>query len=157
MITLYTVDFNMGLFDILSSRPAKEERDILSLTKEQQKKSLISLFKKEKESDVINRVAEEYRLDPIETKLLHGIRAIEQGRKGREFGVLNQEAMRFENDPDPVKSLETQARWAAGTIKKRFTGDLKDFADRWAPIGAENDPDNLNKNWYPNILDYMSR
>jgi hypothetical protein len=109
------------------------------------------------EEQVIRRVAKEYELDDVETNLLLSIRDVENGRQGREFGVLKPEAMRFENDPDPKKSFETQAKWAAGTIEKRFTGDLKAFSERWAPIGAENDPDNLNVNWLPNILDKMRK
>ena len=26
---------------------------------------------------------------------------------------------------------------------------------KWAPIGVENDPDNLNPNWAPNVRDYL--
>ena len=121
------------------------------------KENLQKLLRSSQEAEVISRVAKEYNLDEVETKLLFAIREVENGRQGREFGVLKPEAMRFENDPDPMKSLETQARWAAGTIDKRFTGDLKAFADRWAPIGAKNDPKNLNKNWLPNILDKMNK
>ena len=34
-------------------------------------------------------------------------------------------------------------------LKRPFVSYLGSF---WAPIGAENDPKNLNKNWVPNVL-----
>ena len=108
------------------------------------------------EDKIINTVAREYGLNQEQANLLWAIRKVENGRQGREFGVLKPEAMRYENG-DPVKSFETQAKWAAGTIKKRYNGDLEEFANRWAPIGAENDPTNLNKNWVKNIKFYMNK
>jgi len=33
--------------------------------------------------------------------------------------------------------------------------DIDCLARRYAPIGAENDPDNLNKNWKKNVLFYL--
>jgi len=108
-----------------------------------------------KEIKVINQVADEYNLVGEERTLLFVIRIIENGDVGREFGVLNPQAMRFKDDPD--MSFRTQARWAAGTIKKRFNDNLEGFANRWAPIGAKNDPDNLNKNWFPNAQHWMKK
>ena len=154
----------MGLMELLNSSAASEERDILGIGKDQQAGSLTGLFKKAEvkatsnspqEEVVINRVADEYKLGDDERKLLFAIRKVENGRQGREFGVLVPEAMRFEKDPDPIKSLETQAKWAAGTIKKRYKGNLEEFGNRWAPVGAENDPTNLNKNWVKNVKSYM--
>lgn len=107
------------------------------------------------ERPVIQGVAEEYKLTPHQTALLATIRKIEQGPVGLEFGVMNKEARRFKNDPNIQRSLATQAKWAAGTIRDRYTGDLDKFAQRWAPIGAENDPTNLNKNWVKNARFYL--
>lgn len=92
------------------------------------------------------------------------VRMAEQGRKGREFGVLAQGAI----DTD----LETQAEWTMATLikdtKRWYTGELAKgkkedypsfvfyFADKWCPIGADNDPNNLNKNWLPNFQKYYS-
>lgn len=109
----------------------------------------------EDEKKVILQVANSYGLTSEQTKLLFAIRRAENGSQGREFGVLVPEAMRFANDPDPLKSLATQAMWAAGTIKKRYNGDLEDFASRWAPVGAKNDPTNLNANWVKNVKSFM--
>lgn len=105
------------------------------------------------EAQVIEQVAQQYKLSPEQTKLLYTIRKVENGRVGREFGVLNPEAMRFINDP--VLSFKTQAMWAAGTVKKRYTGDLQEFANRWAPVGVSNDPKGLNRNWVKNAEYYM--
>lgn len=107
------------------------------------------------ESQIITKVAEQYKLTPEQQSLLFAIRKAENGSQGKEFGVLVPEAMRFAADPDPYKSLTTQAMWAAGTIKKRYKGDLKEFANRWAPVGADNDPNNLNANWVKNVSYFM--
>lgn len=107
------------------------------------------------EGQILNEVAQEYQLSPDETKLLYVIRKIENGGDGREMGVLTPAAMRFKGDSK--RSLRLQAQWAAGTIKKRYKGDLRAFADRWCPVGAENDPTGLNKNWYKNAKYYMER
>jgi hypothetical protein len=107
------------------------------------------------ELDIINQVADQYGLEGDSRKLLFAIRKAENGRQGREFGVLTPEAMRYEKDPDPIKSFIIQAKWAAGTIKKRFNGDLDAFAKRWAPLNASNDPKGLDKNWLKNVKSYM--
>jgi hypothetical protein len=109
----------------------------------------------QEEYDMTKLVADEYGLKGDQRKLLFAIRYAENGRQGREFGVLTPEAQRFADDPDPEKSFLTQARWAAGTIKRRYDGDLQKFQQRWAPIGAKNDPKNLNANWLKNVQEYM--
>lgn len=103
------------------------------------------------ELGTIQKVAKEYRLSDWQTKLLISIRKAENGKTPVEFGVLVPEAMRFSNDP--VKSFETQARWTAGSIKKRCQGaeSLESFSLRWCPLNAKNDPSNLNKNFLKNV------
>ncbi len=101
------------------------------------------------EKRIINEVADEYHLEGEARLLLFVIRKVENGRKGREFGVLHPAAINT--------TYRNQCQWAAGTIKKRFHGDLKAFADRWCPVGAENDPQGLNKNWYKNAKYYMEK
>ena len=93
------------------------------------------------------------------------VRMCEQGRKGREFGVMAQGAI----DTD----LETQAEWTMSTLikdtkrwytdtlangkkKSDYPGFIFYFGDKWCPIGADNDPNNLNKNWLPNFQKYYS-
>lgn len=96
-----------------------------------------------KEIKIINQVADEYELKGKARLLLFVIRKIEAGRQGREFGVLNSKATDF----------ISQARWAAGTIAKRFSGDLKEFADRYCPPNLHP----LNRNWYRNAKFYMEK
>jgi hypothetical protein len=37
-------------------------------------------------------------------------------------------------------------------------GKFVDFMQkRWAPIGAKNDPKNLNKNWAPNVREFLKK
>jgi hypothetical protein len=111
----------------------------------------------QQEAEIISKVAKKYKLTPTETALLKAIRKAENGPQGLEFGVVNPKARRFKDDPDPTKSYTVQAMWAAGTIKKRFDGDIGKFAERYAPIGAENDPENLNKNWEKNVEYFMKQ
>ena len=101
------------------------------------------------EIKIINEVADEYNLTGESRLLLFVIRKVENGGSGREFGVLHPKAINT--------TFRNQAQWAAGTIKKRYAGDLKAFAQRWCPIGAENDPQGLNKNWYKNADYYMKK
>lgn len=103
----------------------------------------------ENEAKIIEEVADEYSLQGDSRILLYVIRKIENGPKGTEFGVLHPRAK--------GTTYRNQAQWAAGTIKKRYTGDLKAFASRWCPIGASNDLTGLNKNWYPNAKYYMKK
>lgn len=110
-----------------------------------------------KEQRIISSVADKYGLKGNARNLLFAIRNAENGAQGKEFGVLNPEAMRFAKDPDPYKSLEIQAMWAAGTIKKRFDGDLEKFSKIYAPKGVDNDPNNLNANWLKNVSYYMKQ
>ena len=104
---------------------------------------------------ILARVAADYKLDGESRRLLYAIRLAEDGGAGREMGVLTPAAQRYKGDH--AKSLKLQARWAAGTIRKRYTGDLEAFAARWAPVGAANDPENTNKNWLPNVRRLMRK
>jgi hypothetical protein len=103
------------------------------------------------EIKIINQVADEYNLKDDARTLLLVIRIVENGAVGREFGVLTPQAMRYPTNPE--KSFITQCRWAAGTIKKRYNGNLKAFADRWCPPEVHQ----LNKNWYPNAKYWMDK
>ena len=96
------------------------------------------------DQEVLERIAESYNLTPKQYRLLQAIRIAENGRAGREFGVLHPKAI----DTD----FETQARWAAGTIAKRYDGNLNKFVDRWCP--AEVDAEG-NKNLKNNLLKLM--
>ena len=79
--------------------------------------------------------------------ILLAIRKAENGREGLEFGVMNPRA----ND------LDSQAGWCAASIVKNRerwdgTGDFVAFMGRrYCPVGAENDPDGLNRHWVKNV------
>ncbi|MBM4155683.1 MAG: hypothetical protein FJ221_11745 [Lentisphaerae bacterium] len=88
-----------------------------------------------REVGILVDVGEEYGLSGDELKLLLVIRKIENGGPGVEMGVgsniRGHRARRYAGQPD--LSLRIQARWAAGTIRDRFTGNLESFAKRYCP------------------------
>ncbi len=124
----------------------------------------------EEESQPIPKLVNEenvkaYFKYPDEIPTIYSVRLCEQGRKGREFGVLAQGAI----DTD----LRTQAEWTMSTLikdtkrwhtdtlangkkKSDYPGFIFYFADKWAPSGADNDPNNLNKYWLPNVQKFYS-
>ena len=84
---------------------------------------------------MIREVAVNYDLDEERTWLLAAIRRHENGRPGLEFGVggpMNS-GHRAHRDQDGGKSFYVQAMWAAGTVKKHYTGDLVAFGKRYNP------------------------
>jgi len=89
----------------------------------------------DREAQILYDVAEEYGLSASESKLLLTIRLIENGRPGLELGVgsnyPNHPARRFARNPK--RSLRVQGRWAAGTIRLHYSGDLKAFARIYCP------------------------
>lgn len=91
--------------------------------------------------------------------ILAAVRYAENGRQGREYGVLHPKAV--------GECYRTQAGWSAATIQKQFDryvisgGDPKDVAaylvslrNRYCPIGADNDPDGLNSHWLRNVTKF---
>ena len=87
---------------------------------------------------MLRQVAAEYGLSTEETWLLAAIRLHENGRPGLEFGVggpmdSGHKAHRYR---DGIRSFRVQCAWAAGTIKKRYTGDLAAFGRRYNPYHA---------------------
>ncbi len=119
------------------------------------------------EDYIINYTAERVGVD---VNLLKAIRKAENGGKGIEFGIIP--TKKYENDKGIVENgefrkykndFEKQASWCAWTIKrnlKRFDksnydGDFISFLqEKYCPIGVENDPDGLNKNWEDNVKDF---
>jgi len=101
--------------------------------------------------------------------ILFAIRTAENGRKGIEFGVLHPRAV------DQPNSLRVQAGWCAATISKNYkrwiestqnppNAILKPYSDfitflgnRYCPVGADNDPNGLNKHWIPNVWEITIR
>ena len=86
------------------------------------------------------------------SRIVAAIRYAENGRKGREYGVLHPRALN--------KSYRIQAGWCAATIGKtykrwkRSTGELDFIAflgARYCPLEATNDPTGLNHHWIKNV------
>jgi hypothetical protein len=117
------------------------------------------------EEQQIIQVSAQYGVDP---RLISAIRMQENGGPGREYGVLGIGA----------NSLSAQLRGAAQTIKNflsayisdtglspqsdngRYTTDFISYVANggpshggWAPVGASNDPTNLNQYWLANVSD----
>ena len=92
----------------------------------------------------------------FDLRLLFAIRQAERGRRGLEFGIMTPRA----------NSLDLQAAHCACTLKaqhKRHEAHAcgLDFvaclAARYCPIGADNDPDGLNKNWLRLVRYFMQK
>ena len=106
----------------------------------------------------------------VDTALMLAIREAENGREGLQFGIIptprynqdngytyNGQLHHYPNDGE----LSKQASWAAWTIRRnreRFNRNNqghRDFisflAEKYAPIGAGNDPNSLNRNWETNV------
>lgn len=90
--------------------------------------------------------------------ILFAILKAENGRPGREFGIMHPRAL--------DTNLYTQAGWAAATVQKNYdrwikAGSKGDFiaflGARYCPVGADNDPDGLNKNWIPNVTKWVEK
>jgi len=102
-----------------------------------------------KEYDIIKQAADRNNCTGEDLLILFAIRKSENGGQGIEFGVLHPRAKGTD--------LDTQAGWAAATIVKNRDrwngkGDFIDFlGSRYCPVGAENDPNGLNKNWTSNV------
>ena len=90
--------------------------------------------------------------------IVAAIRHAENGRAGREYGILHPKAL--------GKSYRTQAGWCAATVQKHYDrwtkagsrGDfLESLARRYCPVGAGNDPTGLNKHWLKNVRHWRDR
>lgn len=88
-----------------------------------------------REVGILMDVGREYGLTGEELELLLVIRKIENGAPGIEMGVGSNfprhRARRYAGNLE--KSLQVQAKWAAGTIRKHYRGDLDAFAKRYCP------------------------
>lgn len=107
------------------------------------------------EFDTIKDAAIRNNLDPNTQlfSLLLAIRRAENGRAGREFGVLHPRAVNT--------NLDVQAGWASATVVKNYDRWLNEdntnrnffefLGSKYAPVGADNDQDNLNQHWVANV------
>ena len=75
------------------------------------------------EEAVCREVCRDKGLTERQGRLLRAIRRAENGRPEKAFGVMDARCRTFRK----------QAEWCANTIKRRFTGDIDAFAQRWTP------------------------
>ena len=89
--------------------------------------------------------------------IVAAIRFAENGGKGREYGILHDRC-------EPT--YRSQAGWCAATVQKTYDrwcaldkpGEFIDYlGNRYCPIGAENDPTGLNKNWVGNVNHWLAK
>jgi len=112
----------------------------------------------ETEGETIARVAAQVGCS---ASFLAAIRIAENGGAGREFGVLSQSAPSYESQARvaALSIVNNTYRYVTTNSGKWPTdskgGFLQDFIKfmqrRWAPVGAVNDPNGLNNNWYENV------
>lgn len=104
----------------------------------------------ETEATIIEQVAAQRNMNRTETRLLATIRRIENGGAGNEFGVGSGDPAHpaHRKAGDPSASFRLQCEWAAGTIERRFDGNINTFAARWCPVGREQ--------WARNAAFYMA-
>lgn len=129
-------------------------------------------FRYPKELPLIREVAKKVGVDPA---LLMAIRQAEGGKKFP-FGIMPSKPYKqstgYKESGQFKKfssELEKQAVWCAWTIKanqsrwaslnwlkKAAHGNdfLRFLGSRYAPIGAGNDPNGLNRNWVPNVSNF---
>ena len=121
--------------------------------------SLKDLYSEEFET-IMEAARENDCTEPELLSILFAIRTAENGRAGIEFGVLNPKAV------DQPNSLRVQAGWCAATVSKNHkrwidSGENVDFitflGNRYCPVGADNDPNGLNKHWIPNVRKIAER
>lgn len=96
--------------------------------------------------------------------MLFAIRKTENGRHGKQFGVLHKKAYAKPGETEQ-QSLDRQAGWASSILNKReqewnsmnstqqqkYDGFHHYLQTKYAPHGASNDPTGLNKNWLKNF------
>ena len=89
--------------------------------------------------------------------IVAAIRHAENGGKGREYGILH---------PRVKPTYRSQAGWCATAVQKNYDRWTKAgkrgafvvfLGRRYCPVGAENDPQGLNRHWVKNVRHYVSR
>jgi len=82
--------------------------------------------------------------------IVYAIGRAENGRPGREFGVLYKNANTFRQQAGQCAATvqKNWDRWNNGTKDVPFLVFLR---NRYCPVGAENDPQGLNNNWLKNV------
>lgn len=101
--------------------------------------------------------------------MLFAIRKTENGKHGKQFGVLHPRAYAKSGESFD-QSLDRQAGWAASILGKRqdewnsmssadrgnYSGFHHYLQSRYAPHNVKNDPKGLNKNWLKNFTTHYN-
>lgn len=96
--------------------------------------------------------------------IVAAIRHAENGRAGREYGILGAGVQR--DMKRRGETYRTQAGWCAATVQKTYdrwtkAGKLGDFVTflgkRYCPVGADNDPQGLNRHWVKNVTAWRKK
>ena len=89
--------------------------------------------------------------------IVAAIRYAENGRRGREYGILHKRC---------PNTYRAQAGWCAATVQKNYdrwvkAGSKGEFITYlggiYCPIGVKNDPTGLNKHWIKNVNKFNKR
>ena len=110
--------------------------------------------------DELTAMLAEARGDLAVYLALVALRQTEHGGPGREFGVLSERADSYALQLHiAANSLRNAELRCAGLCRLRdphsglYTDDLLTaFSHHWAPLGAPNDPENLNANHASNLV-----
>lgn len=81
--------------------------------------------------------------------ILFAIRRHENGRPGREFGVLRPGATTLRKQAGEAAFALMKSRKAWNP--KKQPNFITHLGSTYSPVGAENDPKNSNKNWIPGV------
>lgn len=139
------------------SQKTKKIKQASEKKQNQEVDPLISFFP-ENELKIIRKKAIENHCTGDLFYILLAIRRSESGRKGLEFGVMHPKAKNT--------NLETQAGWAAATVAKNYErwhrNDCPDnfitfLGNRYCPVGANNDPQGLNRHWIKNVTYWYNK
>lgn len=110
------------------------------------------------EDAVLKEVAQRTGIDP---RFLQALRRAENGGPGREFGVVSVPAPTYEDQARVaaetvrrnVERFEQTGGQAVDPISGRYTEEfIRFFSNRYAPIGATNDPNGLNRYHARNLI-----
>jgi len=115
----------------------------------------------------LQRTCSSRRGGNVETKELMELmyKAVEVAENNkRNYGILSETTSSPADAYEKMKAsvVNNYIRWMSGMqpapwIKKKPKKYVDFMQSRYAPIGAENDPDNLNVNWAPNVRSYIKK
>ena len=164
----------LGGFNIPYVEPAEEERvetfrELEDMVNTEARNDNYSEFRYQ---DEIPNILKHAKRVGVEPEMLMALRNTENGADNIAYGIIPQghARERYENDKgynldgefhEYSSEREKQLSWAAWTIKRnleRFENDSEGYEDfisflasKYAPIGVDNDPNDLNKNWEGNF------